>query len=226
MCIRDSYKLLQEIGRGGFGVVWMAEQEGPIRRRVALKIIKAGMDTKEVIARFEAERQALALMDHTNICLLYTSETNGFDRCQPFRVRSIKPEAGSRVPIAKASLGGPHIGSCLGGIDAGWRGQALDGNVRVLEFVQVCQNCLPRIEGLGPSCPVCQFGQSLLDFLVQPNGEHGVTLYGYTRIARLIQARLKVAARLPGSPGIPAAYPTTEARGKSLPACDIYRRNR
>ena len=65
------YKLLQEIGRGGFGVVWMAEQEGPLRRRVALKIIKAGMDTKEVIARFEAERQALALMDHTNIARVF-----------------------------------------------------------------------------------------------------------------------------------------------------------
>ncbi len=61
------YKLLQVIGEGGFGVVYMAEQEQPIRRRVALKIIKLGMDTKEVIARFEAERQALALMDHPNI---------------------------------------------------------------------------------------------------------------------------------------------------------------
>ena len=61
------YKLLQVIGEGGFGVVYMAEQERPIRRRVALKIIKLGMDTKEVIARFEAERQALALMDHPNI---------------------------------------------------------------------------------------------------------------------------------------------------------------
>jgi serine/threonine protein kinase len=61
------YKLLQLIGEGGFGVVYMAEQEEPIRRRVALKIIKLGMDTKQVIARFEAERQALAMMDHPNI---------------------------------------------------------------------------------------------------------------------------------------------------------------
>jgi WD40 repeat protein/serine/threonine protein kinase len=61
------YKLLQLIGEGGFGAVYMAEQERPIRRRVALKIIKLGMDTKQVIARFEAERQALALMDHPNI---------------------------------------------------------------------------------------------------------------------------------------------------------------
>ena len=61
------YKLLQLIGEGGFGVVFMAEQEQPVRRKVALKIIKLGMDTRQVVARFEAERQALALMDHPNI---------------------------------------------------------------------------------------------------------------------------------------------------------------
>ena len=61
------YKLLQQIGEGGCGVVYLAEQEEPVRRRVALKVIKLGMDTKSVIARFEAERQALALMDHPNI---------------------------------------------------------------------------------------------------------------------------------------------------------------
>src|ERR1043165_5455862 len=62
-----SYKLLQKIGEGGCGVVYMAEQEKPVRRGVAWKIIKLGMDTKSVIARFEAERQALAMMDHPNI---------------------------------------------------------------------------------------------------------------------------------------------------------------
>ena len=61
------YKLLERIGQGGFGVVYMAEQNEPVKRRVALKIIKLGMDTRQVVARFEAERQALALMDHTNI---------------------------------------------------------------------------------------------------------------------------------------------------------------
>src|SRR6267378_299716 len=61
------YKLLQQIGEGGCGAVYMADQEEPVRRRVALKVIKLGMDTKQVIARFEAERQALALMDHPNI---------------------------------------------------------------------------------------------------------------------------------------------------------------
>jgi len=61
------YKLLQKIGEGGFGTVYMAEQQEPVQRKVALKIIKAGMDTREVIARFEAERQAIALMDHPSI---------------------------------------------------------------------------------------------------------------------------------------------------------------
>lgn len=61
------YKLLQQIGEGGFGSIWMAEQREPVKRRVAMKIIKLGMDTKQVIARFEAERQALALMEHPNI---------------------------------------------------------------------------------------------------------------------------------------------------------------
>ncbi len=61
------YKILQQIGEGGFGVVHMAEQEQPVRRKVALKIIKLGMDTRQVIARFEQERQALAMMDHPNI---------------------------------------------------------------------------------------------------------------------------------------------------------------
>ena len=61
------YKLLEQIGEGGMGVVYMADQQAPVRRRVALKIIKPGMDTRQVIARFEAERQALALMDHSNI---------------------------------------------------------------------------------------------------------------------------------------------------------------
>jgi serine/threonine protein kinase len=61
------YKVLQQIGEGGCGVVYMAEQQEPVHRRVALKVIKLGMDTKQVIARFEAERQALALMDHPNI---------------------------------------------------------------------------------------------------------------------------------------------------------------
>ena len=69
--IIDRYKLLEGIGEGGMAVVYMAEQERPINRRVALKIIKLGMDTKQVIARFEAERQALAMMDHPNIARVF-----------------------------------------------------------------------------------------------------------------------------------------------------------
>ena len=65
------YKLLEKIGEGGFGEVWMAEQREPVKRRVALKIIKLGMDTRQVVARFEAERQALAMMDHPNIAKVF-----------------------------------------------------------------------------------------------------------------------------------------------------------
>jgi WD40 repeat protein/serine/threonine protein kinase len=65
------YKLLEQIGEGGFGVVFMAEQAQPVRRKVALKVLKPGMDTRQVVARFEAERQALALMDHPNIAQVF-----------------------------------------------------------------------------------------------------------------------------------------------------------
>jgi serine/threonine protein kinase len=65
--IAGRYKLLEQIGEGGMGTVWVAEQTQPVRRKVALKLIKAGMDSKVVLSRFEAERQALALMDHPNI---------------------------------------------------------------------------------------------------------------------------------------------------------------
>jgi serine/threonine protein kinase len=79
------YKLLEQIGEGGFGVVFMAEQQQPIRRKVALKVVKPGMDTKQVIARFEAERQALALMEHPNIAKVYdagTTDQQSEDRSQ------------------------------------------------------------------------------------------------------------------------------------------------
>ena len=69
------YKILEQIGEGGFGVVYVAEQREPVKRRVALKIIKLGMDTRQVVARFEAERQALALMDHPNIAKVLDAGT-------------------------------------------------------------------------------------------------------------------------------------------------------
>src|SRR2546425_165483 len=65
------YKLREKIGEGGFGIVYLAEQNEPVKRRVALKIIKVGMDTREVVTRFEAERQALAMMDHPNIAKVF-----------------------------------------------------------------------------------------------------------------------------------------------------------
>jgi serine/threonine protein kinase len=74
------YKLREQIGEGGFGVVFVAEQERPVRRKVALKIVKPGMDTKDVIARFEAERQALALMDHPNVARVLDAGTTSGGR--------------------------------------------------------------------------------------------------------------------------------------------------
>jgi serine/threonine protein kinase/WD40 repeat protein/tetratricopeptide (TPR) repeat protein len=81
------YRLLQKIGEGGFGAVYMAEQQEPVRRRVALKIVKLGMDTKQVIARFEAERQALALMDHPNIAKVF--DAGATETGRPFFVMEL-----------------------------------------------------------------------------------------------------------------------------------------
>ncbi len=81
------YKLLEQIGVGGFGVVFMAEQQHPLRRKVAVKVIKPGMDTQQVIARFEAERQALALMDHPNIARVLDAGTTASG--QPFFVMEL-----------------------------------------------------------------------------------------------------------------------------------------
>src|SRR5579872_3751178 len=74
------YKLMEQIGEGGFGLVFVAEQQHPMRRKVALKIIKPGMDSRQVIARFEAERQALALMDHQNIARVLDAGTTASGR--------------------------------------------------------------------------------------------------------------------------------------------------
>jgi eukaryotic-like serine/threonine-protein kinase len=81
------YKLLEQIGEGGFGVVFMAEQTHPVRRKVAVKVIKPGMDSKQVVARFEAERQALAMMDHVNIARVIDGGTT--DAGRPFFVMEL-----------------------------------------------------------------------------------------------------------------------------------------
>ncbi|HZL44504.1 MAG TPA: protein kinase [Verrucomicrobiae bacterium] len=81
------YKLLEKVGEGGYGVVYVAEQTVPVRRRVALKVIKLGMDTKAVVARFEAERQALAMMDHPNIAKVLDAGTT--DTGRPFFVMEL-----------------------------------------------------------------------------------------------------------------------------------------
>jgi serine/threonine protein kinase/tetratricopeptide (TPR) repeat protein len=78
--LAGKYKLLQKIGEGGMGTVWMAEQQEPVRRLVALKVIKAGMDSSQVVARFEAERQALALMDHPHIAKVFDGGTTASGR--------------------------------------------------------------------------------------------------------------------------------------------------
>ena len=89
------YKFLQQLGEGNFGIVYMAEQDKPVHRRVALKVIKPGMDSAQVIARFEAERQALAMMDHQNIAKVFDAGTT--DSGRPFFVMELV----HGVPITK-----------------------------------------------------------------------------------------------------------------------------
>src|SRR5678816_4136586 len=81
------YKLLEKLGEGGFGEVWMADQREPVKRRVALKIIKLGMDSRQIVARFEAERQALAMMDHANIAKIFDADVT--DNGRPYFVMEL-----------------------------------------------------------------------------------------------------------------------------------------
>ncbi len=110
------YKLLSILGEGGYGVVYLAEQQRPVRRRVALKVIKPGMDTKVVIARFEAERQALALLDHPNIAHVYDAGTT---------------EAGRPYFAMEYVKGVPIIEHC--------DGQKLTIEERLKLFLEVCE---------------------------------------------------------------------------------------
>jgi serine/threonine protein kinase len=89
------YKLLQKLGEGGMGSVWVAEQQQPVKRRVALKVIKPGLDSAQVLHRFEAERQALAMMDHTNIAKVFDAGTT--------------PEAGSPQELPPGAPTDPYM---------------------------------------------------------------------------------------------------------------------
>src|SRR4051794_29639409 len=95
--VAGRYRLLREIGEGGMGTVYLAEQVQPVRRRVALKLIKAGMGSRAVLARFDAERQALALMDHTNIAKVHDGGTT--EGGHPFFLK----EDAEGVPITEPS---------------------------------------------------------------------------------------------------------------------------
>src|SRR5215471_4687236 len=92
------YKLIEQIGEGGMGTVWMAQQTEPVKRLVAIKLIKPGMDSRQVIARFEAERQALALMDHPNIAKVLDGGTTG-----PSEPRPIGSGGPPPLPIGRGS---------------------------------------------------------------------------------------------------------------------------
>jgi hypothetical protein len=101
--ILGPYRLLEQIGEGGFGLVFLAEQQHPVRRQVAIKVLKPGMDSRQVIARFEAERQALALMDHPNIAKFFDAGTTEArrqetgDRRQETGVR--RPKSASKALV-------------------------------------------------------------------------------------------------------------------------------
>jgi len=142
------YKLLQKIGEGGMGVVYMAEQTEPVRRKVALKIIKFGMDTRQVIARFEAERQALALMDHPNIAKVLDAGATSSNADFP---------VGEKIAQAGAS-GGKDAAD-----RAGWKTGVPGRPYFVMDLVQgvpiteYCdKNHLSTDERLELFVPVCQ----------------------------------------------------------------------
>ncbi|HZN34408.1 MAG TPA: serine/threonine-protein kinase, partial [Pirellulaceae bacterium] len=99
--IADRYKLLEEIGEGGMGTVWMAQQTEPVKRTVAVKLIKPGMDSRQVLARFEAERQALALMDHPNIAKVFDGGITGEPGCVSAARPYFAMELVKGVPITK-----------------------------------------------------------------------------------------------------------------------------
>ena len=101
------YKLLEKIGEGGFGEVWMAEQREPVKRRVALKVVKPGMDSRQVIARFEAERQALAMMDPPNIAKIFDAGVT--DTGRPYFVMELVRGIKITEYCDQAKIGRAHV---------------------------------------------------------------------------------------------------------------------
>ena len=152
------YKLLEKIGEGGFGEVWMAEQREPVKRRVALKIIKLGMDSRQIVARFEAERQALAMMDHPNIAKIFDAGTTGPE------ARASVLECGSPLPPSSAPDGAkapedwrsPRPGGSSEHLGSG-RPYFVMELVRGIKITEYCdQNQLPTQERLDLFIKVCQ----------------------------------------------------------------------
>jgi serine/threonine protein kinase len=117
------YKLLEQIGEGGMGLVFVAEQQHPVRRRVALKIIKPGMDSHQVIARFEAERQALAMMDHPNIAKVLDGGTIGKDEGRRMKDESASSSASDSSFILNPSSLRPYFVMELVNMNATYFGQ-------------------------------------------------------------------------------------------------------
>jgi serine/threonine protein kinase len=140
------YKLLEKIGEGGFGEVWMAEQREPVKRRVALKIIKLGMDSRQIVARFEAERQALAMMDHPNIAKIFDAGT----------IESDEPRSSGRES-APSSSGESQSRLTLAATIGRGRPYFVMELVRGIKITEYCdQNQLTTRERLNLFIKVCQ----------------------------------------------------------------------
>src|SRR5881394_1637255 len=153
------YKLRENLGEGGCGVVYVAEQEQPVRRRVALKVIKLGMDTKAVVARFEAERQALAMMDHPNIARVFDAGATGDDRGADFSpqgyAQAETPLAGKSTPsdpeVRRTEVRAPTLATPSG------RPFFVMELVRGIRITEYCaQNNLSAKERLDLFIKVCQ----------------------------------------------------------------------
>jgi WD40 repeat protein/serine/threonine protein kinase len=157
------YKLLERIGEGGFGEVWMAEQREPVKRRVALKIIKPGMDSRQVVARFEAERQALAMMDHPNIAKIFDAGMMGDGPDADFGSQSADLSPQDRASASAAPPGSepprgatPLRDECRAPIGGG-RPYFVMELVRGIKITDYCdQHQLPTRDRLKLFIQVCQ----------------------------------------------------------------------